>query len=56
MTAANKHHKNKQDLNRYSIVSDAAFTHAGLTTRHQTESLNKSIFVLSRSRDIDLCL
>jgi len=30
----------------------AAFTHAGLTTRYLTESLYKSIFVLSRSQDI----
>jgi len=27
-------------------------THEGLTTRYRTESLSKSIFVLSRSRDI----
>jgi len=30
----------------------AAFTHAGLTTRYRTESLYKSIFVLSSSREI----
>jgi len=28
---------------------NAAFTNAGLTTRYRTESLQKSIFVLSRS-------
>jgi len=30
----------------------AAFTHAGLTTRFRTKSVYKSIFLLSRSRDI----
>jgi len=30
----------------------AAFTHTCLTTRYQTKSLYKSIFVLSRSRVI----
>jgi len=30
----------------------AAFKHTGLTTRYRTKSLYKSIFVLSRSRDI----
>jgi len=34
------------------IVTNAAFTHAGLTTRYGTKSLYKSIFVLSRSGDI----
>jgi len=29
-----------------------AFTHEGLTTRYRKESLNKSIFKLSMSRDI----
>jgi len=29
-------------------MANAAFTHAGLTTRCQTESLYKSIFMLSR--------
>jgi len=31
---------------------NAAFTHAGLTTRYLMKNLYKSIFVLSRSRDI----
>jgi len=31
---------------------NAAFTHAGLTTRYQTKSLYKRIFVLSRSSSI----
>jgi len=35
-----------------SLVTNAAFTHVGLTTRYRTKSLYKSIFVLSRSRDI----
>jgi len=30
----------------------AAFTHAGLTTRYRTESLQNSIFLLSSSRNI----
>jgi len=31
-------------------MSNAEFTHAGLTTRNQTENLYLSIFVLSSSR------
>jgi len=34
------------------MLTNAAFTHAGLTTRYRTKSLYKSIYVLSRSRDI----
>jgi len=34
------------------FVTYAAFPHAGLTTRYRKKYLYKSIFVLSRSRDI----
>jgi len=34
------------------VVSNATFTHAGLTTSYRTKSLYKSIFVLSGPRDI----
>jgi len=36
------------------VSSQAAFTHAGLTTRYRTKNLFKSTFVLSRSRRVDL--
>jgi len=39
-------------INATKSVSYAAFTQTGLTTRYRTKSLNKSIFELSRSRDI----
>jgi len=35
--------------NKFLLLS---FTHAGLTNRYRTKSLYKSIFLLSRSRDI----
>jgi len=34
------------------VESNAAFTHAGLTTRYRQEKLYKSIFVLLNSRNI----
>jgi len=36
------------------ILPNAAFTHAGLTTRYRTKSLYKNIFMLQRSLDIKL--
>jgi len=35
-------------------MTNSAFTHAGVITRYRTKSLYKSIFVLSKSRDISL--
>jgi len=41
-------------INTKSIIKqpNAAFTHAGLTTKNRTKRLHESIFVLSRSRDM----
>jgi len=36
----------------FEVVPNAAFTHVGLTPRCQTESFYKSIFMLSRSRNM----